>query len=56
MKRATFIVRMVLTAGLIYGVYTETGIFTTVFAALVAISLEGASFLFKKTEEALRGE
>ena len=56
MKRIMFIGRMILTAGLVYGVYTETGIFTTVFAVLVTVSIEGASFLMGKTLEALRGE
>ena len=33
-------IRLILTVALIYGVYTETGVYTTIFAVLVAIYVE----------------
>ena len=34
------IIRLILTLALLYGVYTETGIWTTIALALIALSLE----------------
>ena len=34
------IIRWILTLALLYGVYTETGIFTTLMAFLIAVGIE----------------
>ena len=39
--------RLLLSLALIYGVYTETGIWTALFALLVTISLEFTALLFR---------
>ncbi len=36
----TQVIRIILTMALVYGVYTETGIFTALTCSLIAISVE----------------
>lgn len=54
-----FAVRIVLSIVLVYGVYTETGLWTAVFAALITIGIELAAMqiaiLIKQVRE-LRGK
>ncbi len=44
------IVRLLLTAGLLYGVYTETGIWTVITLALCVISIEAITYLLRKRQ------
>ncbi len=43
----TTIIRLILTAGLCYLIYTEAGIFTATGFALVAIAFEMAGFIVR---------
>lgn len=47
----TGIIRMIFTVALLYGVYTETGKWTAVFAALMALYTELASRIIIKTKK-----
>ena len=40
MKQITIIIRYILTLGLIYQIFLETGIFTAIALLLIAITLE----------------
>jgi hypothetical protein len=47
MKTITHIVLILITLALIYGVYTETGIWTAITVGLICIAMEGAFKLFQ---------
>ena len=49
----TTIIRWILTALLIYGIYTETGIWTVLFATLIIIEIELDALLTKLTKDEL---
>jgi hypothetical protein len=46
--KPTTAIRLMLTIGLMVGVYLETGIFTTVFAGLMFLYTEAAAFIARK--------
>jgi hypothetical protein len=48
MNKITTIIRIFLTVALLYGVYTETGIWTTTSLFLTAIGLELAGYIVSK--------
>lgn len=43
----TFVVRIILSLLLIYGVYLETGVFTALFAFLTCVAIEANNLLIK---------
>jgi len=47
MKKLATIARILLTMALIYGVYTETGIWTALSLFLISIAIELQSFIIK---------
>ncbi len=51
----TKIIRWLLTALLMYGVYTETGIWTTIALTLVSVSLEIINFSINRIVEHIKG-
>ena len=48
MTKIAILIKFILTLALIYGVYIETGIFTAIAIALLAISCEMISSILKK--------
>jgi len=46
-------IRWILLSGLVYGINTETGIFTTIFAAIVLISWEANYLLHRMIKKRL---
>lgn len=58
MKIIQSVIRYILCMTLLYGVYTETGVWTTASLLLIFISAEGIAYLLKKirieTEKALK--
>jgi len=52
MKKITSIIRVCLTVLLIFGVYSEAGIYTTICVSLIYIAIETSSILQNK----LRGD
>lgn len=50
-KKWRFIVRVILSALLIWGVYSETGKWTAIFATLTFIALETQGWLIEKLKE-----
>lgn len=47
-KKWLFAIRAILSTLLIWGVYSETGKWTAIFAGLVIIALEGQAWLIEK--------
>ncbi len=53
-EKRTFYIRIVVTIILIYGVYTETGIWTAIFAANVCIAAEMSGVILKSIQERIK--
>jgi len=51
MKKLSMIIRFILTFLLIYGAYTETGIWTALSLFLIFMSVEIQSYLIRKSNE-----
>ena len=44
----SMIIRIILTLALIYGAYTETGVFTALSLFLIFVAIEAKGFLIKR--------